>query len=79
MTKYQPISCANHERLEHAVLTRRKLDLGWQAPNQAAQHKVLLPLDVWTRDGAEWLKAGARQGDEFVIRLDRISAFSEVE
>lgn len=77
MNDYQPISCINHERLEYAVLTRHKLDLTWQAPNEAAQRSVLMPLDVQTRDGAEWLMAGDGQGHQYVIRLDWISAFSE--
>jgi Rho-binding antiterminator len=79
MTDYQPISCINHDRLEYAVLTRRKLELTWQAPDETAQRKVLLPLDVWTQDGAEWLKAGDEQGGQQLIRLDWISVFCELE
>lgn len=79
MAHYQPISCANHERLEYAVLTTRKLDLTWQAPNEADQRRILLPLDVWTQDGAEWLKACDEHGAQYVLRLDWISAFSEAE
>lgn len=32
----------------------------------------LLPLDVYTRDGAEWLQARNRAGETLVIRLDRL-------
>lgn len=32
----------------------------------------LLPLDVYTRDGAEWLQARNSAGETLVIRLDRL-------
>jgi hypothetical protein len=75
----QPICGVNHERLEYAVLTRRKLDLTWQALNVAEQRRVVMPLDVYIQAGAEWLKAGDNQGDQYVIRLDWISGFSEAD
>ena len=79
MTDYQPISCVDHERLEYAVLTRRKLDITWRAPHEAERHGRLMPLDVQTKDGAEWLTAGDSQGTPHVIRLDWISVFGEAE
>lgn len=65
---YRPIPCVQHERLEFAALTRQWLDL---RVDGAAQQ--LLPLDVYTRDGAEWLRAQTRQGETLVLRLDRVA------
>jgi Rho-binding antiterminator len=68
MSNYQPISCINHERLEFAVLTKQWLDL---TVNGAAQ--LLLPLDVYTKVGAEWLKARNEAGEIVTVRLDALA------
>lgn len=70
---YQPIACAQHERLEFSVLRKIWLDLAY-----AGKHERVLPLDVTTRDGAEWLKFRQANGSENEIRLDRIESFKEV-
>lgn len=67
MSDYRPITCADHERLEFAALTKQWLDVAVDgAPRR------LLPLDVYTRDGAEWLKARNEAGEVVVLRLDRL-------
>ena len=68
MSDYQPISCAQHERLEFAVLTKQWLEV--RAEGGMAQR--LLPLDVYTRDGAEWLQAQTTAGDVVTLRLDTL-------
>lgn len=72
-TNYQPISCMQHERLEFAVLRRIPLKL------KLANGEALdgLAVDVYTKDGAEWLKFRDGAGTELVIRLDQIERFSE--
>ncbi len=74
---YQPIACILHERLEFSVLRRIPLRLRY---NQAGQDRAerVLPLDVATRNGAEWLKFRREDGGEDEIRLDWISSFEEV-
>ncbi|MCA1925529.1 MAG: transcriptional antiterminator, Rof [Thiobacillus sp.] len=64
---YQPIACADHERLEFAALTKQWVTL---TVDDAVQS--LLPLDVYTRDGAEWLQARNAAGETLAIRLDRL-------
>lgn len=65
---YRPIPCAQHERLEFAALKRQWLDVKVDGVAQR-----LLPLDVFTRDGAEWLQARDEAGETLVVRLDRLS------
>lgn len=65
---YRPIACADHERLEFAALTGQWLELRVDGVSQR-----LLPLDVYTRDGAEWLRAQNAESQEVVVRLDRLS------
>lgn len=67
MPDYQPIPCAQHERLEFAALTRQWLELRVDGNRQR-----LLPLDVTTRDGAEWLTAQTESGERLTLRLDRL-------
>ncbi len=65
---YAPIPCIQHERLEFAVLTKQWLDVKVDGAMQR-----LLPLDVATRDGAEWLLAQTEAGDRLTLRLDHLA------
>ncbi len=65
---YQPIPCIQHERLEFAALSRQWLDLEVDGTMQR-----LLPLDVYTRDDAEWLRAQTPEGGTLTLRLDRLN------
>ena len=64
---YRPIPCAQHERLEFAALTQQWLDV-----RVGGETQRLLPLDVYTRDGAEWLKAQMATGEQRILRLDNL-------
>lgn len=77
MAPYQPIACISHERLEFAVLRRLRLDLAWRE-GESTRHDTVSPLDVATRDGAEWLTCRLSDGGEAVIRLDHILSFEEI-
>ncbi|MBI5751202.1 MAG: transcriptional antiterminator, Rof [Hydrogenophilales bacterium] len=63
-----------HERLEFAVLRRIPLHLKLQDGRELTG----LALDVYTKDGAEWLKFRDGADVEETLRLDRIAAFSEL-
>lgn len=69
MSDYRPIACSDHERLELAVLKHQWLDLNIAAGEQSGHHR-LLPLDVYTREGAEWLTAQTESGEQLTVRLD---------
>lgn len=68
MSDYRPIACADHERLEFAALTKQWLQV--VVGSGAAQR--LQPLNVYARDGAEWLKAQTEAGEAVVLRLDHL-------
>ncbi len=75
---YLPIACAEHERLEFAVLRRRRLRLTWvDEQGQDTCVEEVLPLDVATRDGAEWLTIRRAGGATEAVRLDRIRSVGE--
>jgi Rho-binding antiterminator len=69
---YRPISCASHERLEFAVLKRQWLEVMVKQGEHAGRHR-LLPLDVYAREGLEWLEAQTESGEKLKLRLDWIS------
>jgi Rho-binding antiterminator len=70
---YKPIACGLHENYQYAVIKGRLLDLSWQADDGALHQGRLLPVDVYTREGAEYLSAETREGEALEIRLDRIT------
>jgi Rho-binding antiterminator len=72
MSDYVPIACIEHERLEFAVLRRQKLLLRVLDASGEARTLTVLPIDVATREQAEWLSYRADGGVEGVVRLDRI-------
>jgi Rho-binding antiterminator len=74
---YQPIACAQHERLEFAVLKRIPLWLRYRDINDMHAMVKVLPLDVETRDAAEWLSARFEDGHSEILRLDWLLDFSE--
>ena len=69
MSDYRPIACVDHERLEYAALTRQWLELEVTAGDRVGRQR-LLPLDVYARDGAEWLVAETESGEKLTLRLD---------
>lgn len=68
---YRPISCASHERLEFAVLRRQWLDIEITDGERAGRWR-LMPLDVYAREGVEWLEAQTQAGEKLVLRLDHL-------
>lgn len=69
MSDYRSIACADHERLEFAALTRQWLELNVMAGDRVGRQR-LLPRDVYTREGAEWLLAETEAGEPLTLRLD---------
>lgn len=69
MSDYRSIPCADHERLEFAALTKQWLNVSVTAGDRPGRQR-LLPVDVYTRDGAEWLVAETESGEKLTLRLD---------
>jgi Rho-binding antiterminator len=71
VSDYRPIACSDHERLEFAALKRQWLEVNVTSGERAGRQR-LLPLDVYTREGAEWLLAENESGEELTLRLDSL-------
>jgi Rho-binding antiterminator len=70
-SSYNPVDCGLHSRFELAVMRARPLILGWRQPDGAVRREPVLPLDLATREGAEYLLVEAG-GERLQLRLDWI-------
>ena len=73
MSDYQPIACDLYSRYELAVMHRTKLTLCWRGNDGLAHLETLLPEDLETRNGEEFLVARTGAGAQLRLRLDRIT------
>jgi hypothetical protein len=67
-----------HEQLELSVLRRQPLLLTCRA-DAGEFHGKVVPLDVYTHEGAEWLRYRGMDGREAVVRLDHIVSATQME
>lgn len=72
-TPYKPISCDLHSQYELAIMHKSQLCLTWIENNEPVTKSGLTPVDVQTKNKAEFLIAKTPGQDELVIRLDKIT------
>lgn len=71
-TPYKPISCNLHSQYELAIMHKSKLELSWSAEGQTLTATNILPLDLQTKNKAEYLIAQSASNENLCIRLDQI-------
>jgi len=69
---YKPIACDVHSEYELAIMRRSRLRLAWY--DQRGQRRIgrVLPLDLYCREGIEYLEVQSHDGCRHEIRLDKI-------
>lgn len=69
---YTPIDCDLHSQYELAIMHHTKLRIVWR--DTAGQEHVctLLPLDIKTERGEEFILGHDHTGQPITLRLDRI-------
>jgi Rho-binding antiterminator len=72
MSDYTPIDCGLYSRYELAILRRQRLRVAWRDPDGACHLETLLPVNLQTREHAEYLLAKTGGDAALEIRLDRI-------
>lgn len=72
MSDYRPIDCSLYSLYELAVMHRQRLRVVWRCSDGMVHMEILLPIDLRTRDHAEYLLAGRQTGEELEMRLDQI-------
>ena len=70
--KYRPISCADYDAYEIAIMHRERLRVTWHGDDGLEHIDTLSPRNLETREHEEYLIATSSQGGELRLRLDRI-------
>jgi Rho-binding antiterminator len=73
---YKPVSCDYHDELEAASMHKKDVELEFQSDGVAKRERGKI-ADVYTADGAEFVKLEAPKGS-VNIRLDQITSFREL-
>jgi Rho-binding antiterminator len=71
---YRPMSCDDYSRLELAIMHKSPLRMRWKSREIVCIGRIL-PRDLRTRCGAEYLLFEDHLGRRRCMRLDRILAF----
>lgn len=73
MSDYTPIDCDQYSEYELAIIRKWKLRIAWQDTAGLSHIEALMPLDLQTRQGEEFLVATTTHGQRIEIRLDQIT------
>lgn len=73
MSDYTPIDCGQYSDYELAILRKWKLRIGWRDALGLSHIEMLVPRDLQTRQGEEFLIAETLTGVRLEIRLDQIT------
>ena len=70
---YQPVSCELHSQYELAIMHKSRLFLIWRKDGEVVTEKNLIPVDVQTKNKAEYLVLKRTEQNKLLfIRLDYI-------
>ena len=69
---YKPVSCDLHSQYEVAIMHKNKLHLSWLSNGKTITESNISPLDVKTKNKAEYLIAVTATNKNLCIRLDHI-------
>lgn len=72
---YEPVSCDYHDELEAAAMHRKEVELEFELDGVTQKERGRVE-DVYTSDGAEFIRFAADSG-KLEIRLDHIIAMKE--
>ena len=75
MTDYRPVDCVVHSEYELAIMQRRRLRITWSGNDATTRSEVVMPTDLYTRQGEEYLIVTRNDGQFEHIRLDRIISY----
>jgi Rho-binding antiterminator len=69
---YTPIDCEQYSRYELAIMHRQRLRIAWRDRDGDSHLENLLPINLNTRNHAEYLLVRGQSGKVRELRLDRI-------
>lgn len=74
--RYEPVSCDYHDELEAAAMHRTRVELEFDLEGRPQRGRGQI-ADVYTADGAEWVRFVSDDGGPLEIRLDHIISFRQ--
>ncbi|KRT54060.1 WYL domain-containing protein [endosymbiont of Ridgeia piscesae] len=74
MKAYKPIPCMLHEQYEFAALKMRYIELVWLDEGGTERSIKVKPIDLFAKQGAEYLKGKTPAGEICLLRLDQIKS-----
>ena len=74
--RYEPVSCDYHDQLEAAAMHKQEVELEFDLAGAPQRGRGTIE-DVYTSDGAEWVRFRTG-GAPLEIRLDRIISMREM-
>ena len=75
---YRPISCDYHDELEAAAMHKEPVELEFELEGVPQRERGVVD-DVYTADGAEFIRFSSDGGGPLEIRLDHIISFRRSE
>jgi len=72
MKNYQAIACSLHSEYELAILQKRVVSISWKDIDGILYQENLLPYDLLSSKGEEFLVAKTKEDEQRKIRLDYI-------
>ncbi|UCC55805.1 MAG: transcriptional antiterminator, Rof [Gammaproteobacteria bacterium] len=76
MTDYKPVDCSLYSDYELAIMHRQPLRLSWRDTQGMIHIAVYRPLDMYTRQGEEFMVVMDTDRKESHIRLDYILSYN---
>jgi Rho-binding antiterminator len=70
---YQPVSCDLYSQYELVIMHNNLLRLSWREHDEVITAENLIPLDIQTKNKAEFLIAKTTAQNILCIRLDHIT------
>ena len=74
---YQPISCAQHDEYEIAIMQKKFISIKWLDDKGHCHTEKVLPKDILVKNREEFLLAhtheSAQDNKELYVRLDKIT------
>lgn len=74
--RYEPVSCDYHDELEAAAMHKTEVELEFDLDGIAQRQRGRV-ADVYTSDGAEFIRFASNGDGEIEIRLDHIISMKE--
>jgi transcriptional antiterminator Rof (Rho-off) len=72
MSDYRAISCEQHSEYELLIMRRQRLQISGRSERGEERELAVLPLDLISRAGEEFLLVETEAGERLEFRLDRI-------